>query len=171
MPENEQDLWTEAMNNESQALIRLKCFEIVNQAKAAGRQIVPCTWALKRKRKPDGSLLKYKARLCIRGDRMTEGLREGESVHNSDGYAPVVEWGTVRLLLTLSIHHSLYTCQADFNNAFVQAPLERPIYMAMPPGLAGTPKYADKVLELRQSLYGHKYAAKLFYDLYHSSNR
>ena len=36
MPKDEQDLWTEAMNKEIQALVRFKCFEIVNQAKAAG---------------------------------------------------------------------------------------------------------------------------------------
>ena len=60
---------------------------------------------------------------------------------------------------------SLYSTQVDFKNAFVQAPLERPMYMTLPPGLADQPQYQDKVLKLKRSLYGHKYAAKLFYEL------
>jgi len=39
------------------------------------------------------------------------------------------------------------------------------MYMTLPPGLADQPQYHDKVLKLKRSLYSHKYAAKLFYEL------
>jgi hypothetical protein len=74
MTAEEQVKWVEAMKKELMALIRLQCYKVVSITEAKGHQIVPCTWAFKKKRRPDGSLLKYKARLCVRGDRMLEGL-------------------------------------------------------------------------------------------------
>jgi hypothetical protein len=67
------------------------------------------------------------------------------------------------------VQYNLHTTQVDFKNAFVQAPLDRPMYMSLPPGLAELPANKDKVLQLHQSLYGHKYMAKLFYELLHKS--
>jgi len=127
--------WQDAIDVELAALQEKRCFDLVDQAEAEGRQIVDSTWVFKRKRRPDGSLLKYKARLCIRGDKMYEGLKEGEGAKETSGYAPVIDWGTLRILLSLTIQYSLHTTQVDFKNAFVQAPLERPMYMHLPPGL------------------------------------
>jgi len=82
------------------------------------------------------------------------------------GYSPVIDWGTLRiLLLSLMIQYGLHTTQVDSKNAFVQAPLERPMYMNLPPGLSEAPHLKDKILHLKRSLYGHRYAAKLFYEL------
>ena len=47
--------------------------------------ILPSTWALKRKRYSDGRIRKYKARLCVRGGRHWYGLDYEEP------YAPVVQ--------------------------------------------------------------------------------
>ena len=153
------------MNKELQELYDKECFKEVDRSSIKGREIVPSKWTLKLKRKPDGSILKYKGRLVIRGDRQREGLEEGETVEESDGYSPVVDWGTLRLLLTLSIQHNLKTTQVDFHNAFVQSPLDRPMYMEYPEGMKNHPKYKGKILKLKRSLYGHKFAAKLFYKL------
>jgi hypothetical protein len=116
--------WFDSMDKEIAALAKRKAFQIVNRSEARDRQIVPSTWALKVKTYPDGSVLKKKSRLCIRGDQMFEGLKEGELAADSSGYAPVVEWGTLRLLLTLVTQHKLVTTQVDFRNAFTQAKLE-----------------------------------------------
>ena len=69
MPDEERVLWFEAMNKELNALWANGCFVIVDEEEAKGRQIVPLTWAFKVKTRPDGSFLKRKARLCLRGDR------------------------------------------------------------------------------------------------------
>jgi len=39
------------------------------------------------------------------------------------------------------------------------------MYMNLPPGLKGLAQYQGKILKLGWSLYGHRYAAKLFYKL------
>lgn len=105
----------------------------------------------------------------IRGDKQHEGLHAGESTQDTDGYSPVVEWGTIRRLLTLSVQHKLRTTQVDFNNAFVQAKLSRPMYLDLPPGIKDTVGYEGLIMELHRSLYGHKFAAKLFYELVRKS--
>jgi len=147
------------------ALYDKECYQLVSKSEAEGRQIVDSTWVFKRKRRPDGTLLKYKARLCIRGDKMYEGLNEGETAKETSGYAPVIDWGTLRIILNLKMHFGLSSTQVDFKNAFVQAKLDRPMYMNLPPGLNNLPAFKDKVLRLNRSLYGHRYAAKLFYEL------
>jgi len=41
------------------------------------------------------------------------------------------------------------------------------MYMYLPPGLWEASQYKGKILHLGCSLYGHRYAAKLFYELLH----
>ena len=96
---------------------------------------------------------------------MYEGLKEGEGAKETSGYSPVIDWGTLRILLSLTIQYGLHTTQVDFKNAFVQAPLEWPMYMNLPPGLSEAPHLKGKILCLKWSLYGHRYVAKLFYEL------
>jgi len=93
--DSEQRHWMDAIDAELQALYDKDCYALVDKEQAEGRQIVDSTWVFKRKRRPDGSLLKYKARLCIRGDQMYEGLNEGEGAKERSGYSPVVDWGTL----------------------------------------------------------------------------
>ncbi len=52
------------------------------------------TWVFKLKRLPDGTPSRFKARFCARGDLQKEG------VDFFDTYAPVVQWSTIRLLLS-----------------------------------------------------------------------
>jgi hypothetical protein len=62
----------------------------------------------------------------------------------------------------LSVKYGLHATQVDFNNALVQAPLKEPMFMSLPPGFN---QQAGHCLRLTKSLYGHKFAAKLFYEL------
>jgi len=63
--------WQDAIDDELRALQEKYCFDVVDKDEAEGRQIVDSTWVFKRKRRPDGTLLKYKACLCIRGDQIS----------------------------------------------------------------------------------------------------
>jgi hypothetical protein len=162
MEAKERSKWYDAMDAELSSLFERDCFDVVPISEARNRQIVPCTWALRKKRRPDGSLIKYKARLCLRGDQMREGLTGNESADEQDGYSPVVVWATTRMMLTVSVKYGLHATQVDFNNAFVQAPLKEPMFMSLPPGFD---QQTGHCLRLTKSLYGHKFAAKLFYEL------
>jgi len=55
----------------------------------------------------------------------------------------------LRLILNL---HDMLSKQVDFKNAFVQAALDRPMYMNLPPGLKGLVQYQGKILKLGCSL-------------------
>jgi len=63
---------------------------------------------------------------------MYERLKEGEGAKDTSSYSPVIDWGTLHIILSLMIQYDLYTTQVDFKNAFVQAPLKRPMYMNLP---------------------------------------
>jgi Reverse transcriptase (RNA-dependent DNA polymerase) len=112
--------WREAMNKEIMSLVTQGTWEVVprSQATAVGQKIIPGTWVLHRKRKPDGSISKLKARWCVRGD-----LQDSQD----NTFAPVVRWETIRMLLYFSLFFGLKTKSIDFSNAFVQATLKDPI--------------------------------------------
>ena len=60
-----------------------------------GKVILSGTWAFKLKCLPDGTNSKLKAKYCIRGGKQIEGI------DYFDIYAPIVQWSTVRLVLTM----------------------------------------------------------------------
>ena len=80
-------------------------------------------WSFKRKRLPSGALVKHKARLCAHGGMQQWGVNYWET------YSPVVNWITVRTLLTISIIHNLPSKTIDFVLAFPQADLDIDVYM------------------------------------------
>ena len=119
---------------------------------------IKAIWSFKRKRKPDGKLLKHKARLCAQGGMQ----RWGDSYWET--YAPVVNMLTVRLVLVIAKLHKLDSKAIDFVLAFSQADLKEDIWMSLPIGFqldgkteAGSEHYY--VLKLNKSLYGLKQAS------------
>ena len=124
-------------------------------------QIIPLTWAFKIKRWPSGLFRKTKARLCVRGDLQTEGVDDVW-----DTYAPVASWYSIRMLTVLALQKNWTTKQINFSNAFVQAPLEKNVYVAMPPMFNDSSGIdpSQLCLCLHKSLYGMREAPKLWND-------
>jgi hypothetical protein len=109
MSRDDSEFYIAAMQQEFLALLKQRTWTRIDQsAVPAGRKILKGTWAFKLKRLPDGTPLKYKARYCCRGDMQTEG------VDYFDTYAPVVQWSTIRLILTLALKHGWSTRQVDY---------------------------------------------------------
>ena len=147
-----------AMDIEMEQLMDKDVWNVVPRGKAIseGANIIDTVWAFKRKRYPDGTVKKLKARLCVRGFQQIEG------VDYDDTYSPVVAWSTVRLLLILSILQNLKTKQIDFTLAFVHAPVNNGTYVEMPKQY----EMDGMVLELNKNLYGLCDApANFFYHL------
>ena len=141
------DQFYDAMQAEMETLEKIDPWEIVPRESAQDENVLDTTWAFKTKRFPDGSVRKYKARICVRGDQQQHGY------DFFDTYAPVVSWNTVRLLLILTAALGLSTKQVDYTLAFVQAkldPKEPPVYIEMP-RLFEKPGH---ILRLKRSLYG-----------------
>jgi hypothetical protein len=145
----------EAMKLEIEQLESLDSWNVVPSEKALqeNRSIIDSTWAFKRKRYPDGSVKKLKARFVVCGYEQVEG------VDYFDTFSPVVQWSTIRLMFVLSIMLGLKTCQVDYTLAFVQAKASPRTYIEMPK-LFDIP---GKVLELKRNLYGMCEAPRNFY--------
>ena len=124
---------------------------------------IKAIWSFKRKRKPDGELLKHKARLCAHGGMQQWGNNYWET------YSPVVNMLTVRLILALAKIHNLDSKAIDFVLAFPQADLEEDIWMQLPIGFqvdGQTEEDSDKhyVLKLNKNLYGLKQGSFNWYE-------
>ena len=65
-------------------------------------------WSFKIKRDPDGRLINHKAHLCAHGVMQQWGVNYWET------YPPVVNWVSVRVMLTLGILHKIHTKLVDF---------------------------------------------------------
>jgi len=138
--------YIEAMKKEVSALILQNTWITVPRSKADN--VIKSTWAFKLKRLPDGTPSKFKARICVRGDLLKEGIDYFET------YAPVVAWSTIRILLTLVLQEGWTTCQVDYDydNAFAQAELSETVFVE-PPKLFGPKSGKDLVLKLLKILY------------------
>ncbi|KAI2500410.1 hypothetical protein MHU86_14081 [Fragilaria crotonensis] len=145
--------WLKAANDEIQSLQKNGTWIEVPITEAKTR-ILPGTWVFRRKRTPDGTISKYKARYCVRGD-LQENVQET--------FAPVVAWSTVRLFLVLSLTLNWKTCTIDFSSAFVQAPLSDPVWIHLPRGFH-SPRGHATCLRLLKSLYGLSVAPRLWYQ-------
>ena len=131
------------------------------------RKLLNATWSYRRKRRPDGSLLKHKCRICADGSQQEHG------VDFWDTHSPVVQWSSVRSMLILSAVLGFASRQVDFVQAFPQAPLEDDVYMRIPQGFAfdpstgrlvqsDDPKHKDTkhCIKLKRNLYGCKQASR-----------
>ena len=168
MEPEERNKWMDSMDEELQVLFDSGAFEFVSREEAIrlGEEIVPTTWAFRKKRKPSGEVYRYKSRLCVRGDCQ----RDKDLFDTNATFAPVVEWSTVRMLFSLSLVEGWETASIDFKNAFAQATLPKPIYLELPPGYkAANPGSHDKVMKINKSLYGDRRAANLWYRMLRKS--
>jgi len=165
-----------AMDREIMDLVKRKTWSMVprSKPKQLGKQVVPGTWAFKKKQLPCGTFRKHKARFCVRGDLQkisnkkmqeamdaSEVLTEKEIKESLDTCSPVVSWVTVRLMMIFGLLLSLQSKSIDFSNAFVQAELESPVFLEIPQGYESK-ETGDMVLELHRSLYGQIEAPKLW---------
>ena len=95
-------------------------------------------WVFKRKRKVEGLVDKYKARLVIKGYKQTEGL------DYFDTYSPVMRINSIRMVLEIIALSNLEVHQIDVKTTFLNGELDE----------------ERKVCKLVKSLYGLKQAPK-----------
>jgi len=124
-------------------------------------RLLSSIWSYRRKRLPNGVLLKYKSRLCVNGKEQSFGRDYWET------YAPVASWATIRLMLVMATLLNLKTRQVDYTQAFPQAILDDPVFMRVPQGWFvdqgklkqhPNPKHNDTAhyMQLKRNLYGCK---------------
>lgn len=152
--------WWKAMGDEMETLEgQLDAWSLV--VRESWMNVLPSKWAFKLKRFPDGLVKKFKARFVVRGDRQVEGVDFFET------WSPVVQWTTVRTMMTLASKLGLKSCQADITAAFVHAPLEpgEEIYVKQPKGHERPGENGKElVLKLNRSVYGLRQSPRNFFQ-------
>lgn len=129
---------------------------VMRSSMPARTKTILAIWSFKRKRYPDGTLNKHKARLCAQGGIQQWGVNYWET------YSPVVNWISMRLLLSIAIMNDLPTTAIDFVLAFPQADLglEEQVFMEIPIGMEIPGHDSNShVLKLKKNLYGLKQAS------------
>ena len=146
----DRELWIAAPKKEIASLEDHGTWTEVEVAEATSR-ILPCRWVFRPKGTPNGNLKSHKARMEVRVD-LEQGVFQT--------FAPVVAWNKVRLLLVLSLMLDWYTCSIDFSRAFVQAALEKSVWLHIPCGFQSE-RTGKTIIKLNKSIYGLSVAPKL----------
>ena len=126
------------------------CFETTSVADVDS-QVLPLMWVFTYKFDEDGLLYKYKARLVVRGDLQDDW---------GDTYAATLAARVFRFLMALTAAFGLKAYQYDVLNAFLNAPLDKKVYVQTPEPYV---EQLGKLLELKRALYGLKDAPLLWY--------
>lgn len=153
--------WRAAADDEMASLIKAQVFHYVPRSSLPPQsKVVSCKWVFKVKRHADGSIERYKARLCARGFDQVAGVDYEET------FAPVAKFQSIRVILALAAHHDLELHQMDVKTAFLYGKLEEDVYLDQPEGYDTKP---GMVWKLDKALYGLNQAPRAWYQELHST--
>lgn len=146
--------WVESMKDEISSCIDKLTWEL--RRLPHGVSPISLKWVFKLKLNLDGSIKRYKSRLCVRGFLQKEG------VHYTETFSPVVKMNVIRMLIALMTLYGLAGNQYDVDNAFCQSYVQEPHYCNQPKGFID-PMYPALYLFLLKSLYGMKQSPRNWY--------
>jgi hypothetical protein len=106
-------------------------------------------WVFKIKRRSDGSIERYKARL------MAKGFEQHYGLSYEDTFSPIVKPATIRLLLLLVVTKGWHLRQFDVQNAFLHGVLEEEVYMRQLPTFVDS-SHPQHLCHMMKALYGIK---------------
>jgi hypothetical protein len=146
--------WKQVMDAEFSALMSNKNWHLVPPQK--GAKIIGCKWVYKSKKKANGTLDRYKARLVVKW------FKQQYRVDYKETFSLIVKAPTIRVILSLAISKGWMIQQLDVHNAFLHGFLEEDVFMHQPPGYEekSRPHY---VCKLDNVLYGLKQAPRAWY--------
>lgn len=147
------------MKQEYESLRENDTWTLVDRPK--GSKILSNRWVFKIKRKLDGNIERYKARLVVRGNEQREGIDFKEV------FAPVARLETIRTFLAACVQKKMHVHQMDVVTAYVQGDLFEDIYMNQPDPFT-IKGQEDKVCLLKRPLYGLKQSGREWYRKLHN---
>ena len=120
-----------------------------------GRKAIGVCWVFVVKRKADGSVDRYKARLVAQGYSQRPGFDFTET------FAPTAKWAALRTILAIAAIEDYEIESVDISSAFLNGEIDHEIYIRQPEGFTqGDP---DDVLRLFKGLYGLHQSGNLWY--------
>lgn len=144
--------WKHAMDVEMNALNENHTFEITTLP--PGRNAVGGRWVYTIKSGPDNQN-QYKARFVAKGYSQIPNIDFGET------FSPTARMTSIRTLMQLAVDNDLFVHQMDVKAAYLNAPIDRELYVEQPEGYETKgPKNEKLVLKLKKSLYGLKQSGR-----------
>jgi len=145
------DEWQQAVNSEMVSIYKNGVWHEADLPE--GVKPLTTKWIFKVKKGDQGQIVKFKARLCVRGFEQEKGVDFDEV------FSPVMRHNSLRTLLAHAAVHDYEIKQMDVRTAFLHGELEEDVYIYAPEG-SGVP--VGSVLKLDKSLYGLKQAPRVF---------
>ena len=157
---HEADKWRDAMNDEMTALSENDTFDLVPPPE--GRQVVGGRWVYAVKTNPNGDE-RHKARY------VAKGYSQVANIDYQETFAPTARMSSVRMLMQLAVQNDMITHQMDVKTAYLNAPIDREIYIEQPQGFQQQGKNGERlVCKLKKSLYGLKQSGRNWNSMLHN---
>jgi transposase InsO family protein len=137
--------WQLAMQQEFSALISNGTWSLC--PRPYHTNIIRNKWVYKIKRKADGSLDRFNARLVAKGFEQQRGI------DYTDTFSLVIKSSTIRIVLALVVHFNWPLKQLDVSNGFLHGTLQEEVYMEQPQGFKD-PLHLTYVCKLHKAIYG-----------------
>jgi hypothetical protein len=147
------EFWQKAMDEEIVSLLENQTWTA--EEVPPGVKTVPVKWVYKIKSDEHGNIERFKARVCAKGYKQTQGV-DFEEV-----FAPVSRQPTLRTLLAVAAVQDLEVEQLDVKTAFLNGDLEEDIWMDQPKGFEVGGK--TKACHLQKALNGLKQAPRAWH--------
>jgi hypothetical protein len=142
--QHEED-WRKAMAEEMHAIEENGTWELCNLP--AVQRAIGLKWMYKLKQNLAGEIVRYKARLVVKGYAQRAGVDFDEV------FVPVARLDSVRVLLAVAAQRGWEVHHLDVKSVFLNGDLIEKVYVSHPPGFVIADKEGE-VLRLRKALYG-----------------
>eukprot|EP00961_Rhodomonas_salina_P294113 3934290-Rhodomonas_salina.1 len=151
---NDWEKWLEAHNKEWFDLDERKAIEWCEVDEIPeGEEIIDSLEVFKTKRCKDGGILKHQVRVVAKGFQQTQNVSFAET------FSPTAQPVSVRMLVSISVANGYDLATADVSTTYLNAPLEKPVYMRPLKGVKD-PENRGRLIQVLRSLYGLKISAK-----------
>ncbi|KAL4297638.1 hypothetical protein GQ457_12G007010 [Hibiscus cannabinus] len=147
--------WKLAMDEEIKSIEKNNTWELSELPK--GHEAIGVKWIFKKKKNASGEVVRYKARLVVKGYKQKHGIDYDEV------FASVARIETIRLIIALAAQKKWKIHQLDVKSAFLNGFLEEEVYIEQPIGYK-VKGQENKCLKLKKALYGLKQAPRAWYS-------
>ena len=121
------DKWVMAALAEIEVHLQNRMWELAQLL--PGRRAIGSRWIFKVKRKPDGSIDKYK------GQIVAQGFSQVQGIHYNEVFALTARMAAMRTVIAIAGTEDLELKSVDMSTAFLNGEIDAEIYMRVPDGL------------------------------------
>jgi Reverse transcriptase (RNA-dependent DNA polymerase) len=160
--------WRAAIADEISSQERMKVGVILNIKDLDRNELIGSRWVFTIKNMKATSEVKYKARLVAQGFTQIWGYNFDET------YSPVANHDSLQVFLSMSANYGWIIHQMDVDTAYLNASLDKIVYMKIPDGLRNDKvhfsatlngDHSSQCLRLDKALYGLKQAGLCWYRM------